>query len=251
MRRIRNIGLYCFVFLLILGSFKVPELLFKANEKWIETRVFEKKQRQSTIDIEAEKVYLVKAIHDMENSNKSVVVSSKSIASSGTIEKVNSIKDENRVESQLAKELAKFSEFHILDDFQITETGTSQIDTIDRFYQNDDRQYVITDVFFKENAYFEELKIENKTKKILSLSFFSEHDQWDVTKKEEIMRNYVQYLDLYIMDDWQFENGCLSSQKAQLVIYLVHNLKKHVYCLSIHSDSEIFQNLEPIEYYPN
>ncbi len=46
-------------------------------------------------------------------------------------------------------------------------------------------------------------------------------------EKQEIMQNYIQYLDLYIVDDWQFENGKMVSQKAQFEVILVMNEK---YC---------------------
>jgi len=55
---------------------------------------------------------------------------------------------------------------------------------------------------------------------------------------EEILRNYIKYLDLYIIDDWKFENNnILKSEKAQLIIMLVEN------------DDSYMLTIAPIEIY--
>ena len=46
-------------------SFKLPELILKAQEDNMEMSYYWE-QKQSKIDVEAEKIYLVKVIHDIQ-----------------------------------------------------------------------------------------------------------------------------------------------------------------------------------------
>ena len=59
---------------------------------------------------------------------------------------------------------------------------------------------------------------------------------------EEILRNYIKYLDLYIIDDWKFENNILVSEKARLIACLTYD-DDGVGILGIYSkDSEYIKN---------
>ena len=77
-----------------------------------------------------------------------------------------------------------------------------------------------------------ELEIETKTCKILSIAIEKENLANDTN--EEIMRNFVKYLDLYIIDDWKLENNMLKSQKAGLAVTIAINYKNDYCILSIH-----------------
>ena len=57
--------------------------------------------------------------------------------------------------------------------------------------------------------------------KIISIIIFvilNKEDLCEEISREEIFRNYVKYLDLYIIDDWKYENNVLVSKKANLSV---------------------------------
>ena len=71
----------------------------------------------------------------------------------------------------------------------------------------------------KENGDFIEINVEQKTGKIISI-YFSENFLRTDAEVEKQLRNYAKYLDLDIIDDWEFHNNILESEKAQLTIML-------------------------------
>ena len=63
--KINNIIIYIAALAIVLLSFKVPELILKSQEDNMEMSYYWE-QKQSKIDVEAEKIYLVKVIHDIQ-----------------------------------------------------------------------------------------------------------------------------------------------------------------------------------------
>ena len=82
----------------------------------------------------------------------------------------------------------------------------------------------------KENGDFIEINIEQKTGKIISI-YFSENFLKTDAEVEKQLRNYAKYLDLDIIEDWEFHNNILESEKAQLTIIL--DKKENSYMLTI------------------
>ena len=55
------------------------------------------------------------------------------------------------------------------------------------------------------------------------------------------MRNYVNYLDLHIIDDWALEDGMLKSEKAGLSVNLVQSAKSDICILSIRTINKYYE----------
>lgn len=237
MSKIKNIIIYISVTIIVFASFKIPEILLEQENNDIEIEVYEKEKNKSKIDVEAEKIYLVKAIHDMENDDSTVSISPSGIEEYfTTVESIN----ENIERTDLEKELKKLKEYNILKNFETTTDSDISISVINKFYKNSNSKYTINNISLENNNQKYELDIENKTKKILCVTL--EKDNLYSNNKEEIMKNYIKYLDLYIIDDWKFVDNMLKSEKAQLVVAgFVDN--ENNYILSIHSSNRNFNTV--------
>lgn len=240
MRRIENMLVYVAVAIMIGASFKMPEILVGIENKKIEKEVYEKENSKNVLDVEAEKIYLVKAIHSMESGNYMVTLNSENMKNgkSVVIEVSKDTKDD------VEEELLKLKEYNILGNFENNITGETQIGIINKLYRSEDDQYRIDSFFLKmgEDEYY--IDREYKTGKILCAGFKKE-DTNSCSNKEEIMKNYIQYLNLYIIDDWKYEDDMLISQKANLVVNLVEN--QEMFILSIHTINRIMNAVEVVQ----
>lgn len=224
MKILKSISIYAFVFIIIFSSFKIPKIILQIENKNIEKAVYEKIQEKNTIDVEAEKIYLVKVIHNIDEYSAFVINPN---ITTGYI----FVRDIENLNEPIYRELMKLKEINILKD--INEEGSCKMSFIDKLYKSLDNEYTVKNVLLEVDGNNYEFDVEEKTGKILSVFFKNEN-----IDKEEVMRDYVQYLDLHIIDDWKFENDKLKSEKAELVI----NLSEYDgnYSLSIHSSNSIF-----------
>lgn len=245
--------LILFVFVIVIVSFFLPEWLFKIEDLNAEKQIFSVQKPKSKIDVQVEKIYLVKAIHDMNESYRNVKISEKEPVyyedNTAYVEAVPTTiiaqgQDEN-VMDNLKNELLKLENGNILRDLHLeTDFAGFDIEMGDFIYSNRENEYVIKQVYLKDEAYELKLEIEDKTGKILSVFFPKEKLQADIDR-EEILKNYVQYLDLYIIDDWKFENNMLKSEKAQLVVGLIQN--EDEYLLSIQTVTKYSEYYKMVE----
>ena len=99
MKKFRNFLIYLFFIIIIFSLLGIPDVLLAKEENKLEEIIYERAEKQSKIDIEAEKIYLVKAIHNIEK-NKVIAINSdgvnKYVDTSEIIENHNmdDIKDE-------------------------------------------------------------------------------------------------------------------------------------------------------------
>ena len=229
--KIKNMIIYLLFCIAILILFRTPEYLLKIEENNIENEVYEKKKIDQKIDIQTEKIYLVKAIHEMESDNSKVEISS-SQKSWILVESPSTEENEkNSIPNVSKKQLQKLKEFNILRNFDIDYDSKYNVKLISKTYQGEEN-YVIDNIFFTTTNELYNIEMEEKTGKILFINFAKE-DIYDGISKEEILINYVKYLDLYIIDDWHYENDVLKSDKAGLVVSLLANETRYI--LSIHS----------------
>ncbi len=230
--KIRNLVIYFLFCITILILFKTPNYLLKIVENNIESTVYEKKKIGKTIDIEAEKIYLVKAIHDIESADSKVAITS-SEKSWTLAESPSTVENEKKVSipDVSKKQLQKLKEFNILKNFTTDENSKYNIKLISKGYQGEEN-YTVDNVYFNTTNELYNIEMEEKTGKILFINFAKENI-FDNSTNEDILTNYVKYLDLYIIDDWKYENNVLKSDKAGLVVSLLEN--KTRYILSIHS----------------
>lgn len=239
-------------FMIILFSFFLPRLLFEIEDFNRESQVFSVAKAKSKIDVQAEKIYLVKAIHAINESYRNVQISRKetvyygdktSVKEAPTMVMTSAQMQDEDVIKHLKNELLKLENGNILKSLNLN-SAAFEIETRDFLYSNGENEYSMKQSRLKNEAYELNIETEHKTGKILCLFFPREKLQTEV-EIEEILRSYVQYLELYIMDDWKFEDKTLKSEKAQLTVHFVQS--EETYILSIRPMEDDEKQYEIVE----
>ena len=141
----------------------------------------------------------------------------------------------------IEKELLKLQEYNIIKYPEtIEDAEESTMLLIERSYNAQESIYTFNDIEFTINKNLYKFEVENKSGKILFISLDKNYLNTDVSK-EQIMRNYVNYLDLHIIDDWKLEDGMLKSEKAGLVVNLVQSAKNDICILSIRTIEKYYE----------
>lgn len=222
----KNRGIILVVFVMILCSFLVPNLLFGVEDFRIERQICAIAKPKSKIDVQAEKIYLVRAIHDMEGYYRNLEIQKKEkvvyYANGNNIDVAPSeiisttkIEDEATF-AELKNEMAKLEKGNVLRNLTLGEEEQNSAYVLEKIYANEEEDYKTKHYYFKNSEI--EVERENKTGKILTIIFPKDSLLEDT---QEIKKNFVKYLDLYIIDDWKLENNSLKSEKAQLEVLLV------------------------------
>ena len=246
--KLNNFIIYIIVVMIVLLSFKLPELILKHEEDNMEMSYYWE-QRKNKIDVETEKIYLVRAIHDIQEELSKVEIVTDASKHGKIIEFNNEEMENVSIVKNCAKELLKLQEYNII---KYPETIESAIENsnnndeynamsaIDRSYTLNENVYTISNIelILKGNMY--EFELENKSGKILFISF-DKNELNSEMSDEQIMRNYVNYLDLHIIDDWSLEDGRLKSEKAGLIVGLVKSVKMDTCLLSIHAIDKYYE----------
>lgn len=239
-------------FLVILFSFCMPQLLFQMEDLNREKQVFTVEKMKSKLDVQAEKIYLVKAIHAMNNSYRNVQISKKEAVYYGnnmpyvgqTLTVAEEEADDESV-TYLKSELLKLEKGNVLKDLNLA-SAEFEIETRDFLYSNAENEYSMKQSRLKNEEYELNIETERKTGKILCLFFPREKLQTNM-EMEEILRNYVQYLELYIMDDWKFEDKTLKSEKAQLAVYFVQSEEKNILSIRPIEEEKYYEVVESLK----
>ncbi len=253
--KITNFVIYIIVFIIIFASFIIPNKLFEMQDQSFEMAVYtENKPKGSSISVEAEDIYLVKALHDIESEKIGVIISSSEILTAVKNESIGashavkneSITTSNQEDSnkitKIKSELKKLNQCNIIKNNNGLDEPEMKISIINKEYKNDKTKYIINSMFLITNDYNCKFDIEEKTGKIIWLIVNKENINNSIEKRE-IIENYIKYLDLYIIDDWVYENNIMKSKKAGLSISLIENVNNGIYMLSVHSNEKISGNL--------
>lgn len=240
----KNIIIYVLVVFIIIASLKIPEILFEVENKNLEKKVFKKEKIESKIQAEAENIYLVKALRDISSDDTIVA-----IGSNEKIGKYVLVESENNLPNNvydIYKEILKLKDFGIIKDFSLENNENSTISMINRYYENKSNKYEITGFEIDSKGKKYEFVTENKTGKLIIFCCPKEDVNIDNSNSlETLLRNYIKYLDLYIIDDWKFENGLLKSEKAGLVSGIA-NSDEYYSILFIRGFDENSKNVEYI-----
>lgn len=221
----KNRGIIFIVFVAILISFFVPNLLFWLEDFRIEKQICTIVKPKSKVDVQAEKIYLVKAIHDMEGFYRNLLTFKKEkvyYANGNQIdvapsEIVSTTKIRDKATfAELENEIDKLENGNVLKNVKLGEEEQNSAYVSEKIYPNEKNDYKIKHYYFKNSEL--EVEIENKTGKILSIIFPKDNLIEDT---QELKKNFVKYLDLYIIDDWKLEKKSLKSEKAQLEVVLI------------------------------
>ena len=231
MIKLKNIFCYIIVCIIILLSFKIPNILLENKTYNISLEIYKTEKTKRDIDVEAKNIYLVNAIHEIEESQNIVEITSNKkylfLAE----------KEESGYFENIENELEKLKDYNILTNFNGIQNY--KIKLINKgYYQNGEMKYTLLDILLEQDENYN-LEIENKTGKILNIS--TRKENFNFTDKKDLMINFVKYLDLYIINDWEYINNTLKSEKAKLTVYLVEN--EDEYNLLIHSEERNYKYL--------
>ena len=241
-RRINNLIIYIFVFTIIFASFTIPNRLLKKKELDIQMSVYNKENTENNkMLVGAEEIYLVKAIHEIESEDTMILVNSEKILE--TIETTND-KNNNSIYN-IKEEILQLQENNIIKEFEDLNDSKFLINIVNKEYLANKVKYLTKNISLIIGNYHYQIHLEEKTGKIISI--MTQKDNLTDNKEiKEILENYIKYLDLYIIDDWVYENNVMKSQKANLTVSLVESAKDGLCMLSIHSNLKIPSDL--IEY---
>jgi len=253
------------IVLFVCICFCLPSVLLSQQEKRLEKQIFTREKQESKLDVEAERIYLVKAIHCIEEESNIIAVEKWHEAYST---------DQNEKEvlgtTEVGKQIAKLEDFQILQSTGINSPVEYTIYSNTTGYRNDKNEYLLDNVqvvieqelgksdysqmLIEQGQY--ELVMEEKTGKILSI-VLPKQKLYEGKTKEEILESFTHYLDLYIIDDWKYEQMEMKSQKyrgwkeeihqiksekAGLVIALYEN-DAH-FMIGIRSQSNLYESLD-------
>ena len=234
--KIRTILIFIFVIIIVFASLILPNLFMKALSNEIEIKTFDLPEIQKNIDVEAEKIYLVRAIHGIRSDNLKVSISSDSKRFFGDnySEKI----DSSNVD--VVKELLNLKEYCILDNFDVeTDTKVSMGISTNNTYLSENK-YIVQNVFVTLDNIEFHLEIESKTGKVIYI-YFDKTNLFD-SDDEEILRDFVKYLDLHIIDDWKYSEDLvaqkyyLKSEKAKLAVVLDKSFDKYEISVKLNND---------------
>lgn len=218
---VKKLLLYILAILIIVFSFIIPKLLFRIEDLSRETEIFVKEKYKNKIDVQAEKIYLVRFIHDVFGIKDQMVFNDSNKKTVATVPMITS--SDNTAPSELLKsEISKLVDCGIIKEVSF-HNHVNFAETTALF----SKEYSVTTTsisVLKENdkEAIEEglgIAIEEKTGKIISLDFSKSLLREDKDKKTKL-ESYAKYLDLDIIDDWKYEDEVLKSSKAQLYIML-------------------------------
>lgn len=240
---VKNFFIITISLIIISFSFSIPTILLKIEDINLEKEIDSKSKAKSTIDVEAEKIYLVKAIHSIEDVYTSVNISNKKVEMAPVYQYAIG---NNDIISKLQNEITKMKDIGILkDEFIKEENEKVSYGITERVYNG---IYSLNGISITSKDYTVNVVLEDKTNKITALYIVKNTGDLDIadrTRKRQIIEDYIKYLDLYIIGDWKFENNMLVSEKAQLSALLIMDNKSCI--LSIHSSQFVYNN--PIDNY--
>lgn len=220
------------VLLVVIFSFCIPKIFFKIEDIYMRNDIVTRKKNNNKIDVETQKIYLVKAIHETKDGTLKISYNEHNINFEILCSNIN-------------KELQNLTENEIIVNLNIEDYEDSSI--VEYKYTSDDNEYTIQQYSARgKNGMFVSIDIEKKTGKIISLYLDKNIINGQISKRE-ILENYVKYLNLYIIDDWKFENNRLTSDKAKLCVSLGENAIGDDYILTI--SSTIYENSKVISTY--
>ncbi|MCI8833544.1 MAG: hypothetical protein HFJ19_05060 [Clostridia bacterium] len=233
----RKVFIYLIVIIIVYLSFFMPNILFSLEDLNMENTSYKKKPIDNKIDVQAENIYLVKAIHDMQDGTSNLKIAD---SSSEIMALANNQGIEDETIKKLIEEINKMKEYNILEGtFENYEEMKLRYHIYGREYSNLENKYLINRIVFSTDEYEKFVEIEEKTGKIIYYVGTHKEDVTEEIGAEEVLRNYIRYLDLYIIDDWTFRDNMLISEKAKLMANFVNIGNQYLVAINSISNEHI------------
>lgn len=232
--KIKNFIIYFSVIIIVFFSLKVPDFLMKNLSSDIEKKFYKIEETKTQIDVEAEKIYLVKAIHNIRSDSPTVTISSndgqKITKSSKDVVYEISDYESEKIFPDIDKELKNLVDYNILTNLKLDNSKQFDVGIISKTYLNKNK-YIVHNVLVNVDNNEIHLEIEDKTGKII-YAYFDKNIFSDIPIKEAL-ENFVRYLDLHIIKDWKYEEDLinkkysLTSESAKLSVILSTSSEKY------------------------
>lgn len=219
----------CFISIaaVIIGGFSLyaPKLYFNWKDRKILTQSFTREEITYHLDSNADDIYLVKLIHAMYHSNYSNIIH---------IDFWNNDKSDEDLSNSLETQVNELVCYSILDESFAQQFISSRKSPSLISLQNNNYIY---DLSKSDHDSTIRIKIENKTTKILYLQIEGKNKTvFSNTDRKKIMERYIQYLNLDILNDWQYNGNNYYSDNAKLRVDI--DL----------TDDRLFIKIAPIDY---
>lgn len=212
--KIKNIILYVFVFIIIIASFIIPEILLKSETYDVQVAIYEK---EKTPNIESNN-YLVNAIQEIGSEKNSIKISSEDfIIESNSAEEVD-------LDVNLYSKLLELNKFEITKEIIIKDDTKITIGITEKTYKTKDNEYRVQSVLINIDDKSYIIEIEEQTEKIISIVMPKE--DLFIENNETLLKNYIEYLELDYIDDWKFDKDSLKSTKYNLNVNLVQVIEE-------------------------
>ncbi len=252
--------------IVILFSFIMPKLLFEAEDFAKEKEIYAKEKVKSKIDVEAEKIYLVKAIHeiydnlmitpsgkeavyyyDKDDYKKVIDIEKNEYKKISLAEGYEDLFKSSEEAQKINDEIKKLENNNILNEVSFNNNTKYLIKHYGTNYSMLRNNELIKSIDVIWEDYDINIEVENKTGKIIMISFPKDKIKDDVEIKE-ILENYIKYLDLYILGDWDFRNQLTETQVK--FDYLVSE-KSQLLAIILESNTEYIMSIQTIDRYNN
>ncbi len=249
--------------MVIIFSFVIPKLLFGIEDFAKEEEIYGREKVKSKIDVEAEKIYLVKAIHELYDNEMVTLSETEALYYIDKGEKKVVSRDKNKLKrilftesteelyknaeetQKINNEIKKLENVNILNEVIFNSNTKYSI----RYYGTNDSKLrdnqLIKSIDIILEGYDINIEIENKTGKIIMMSLPKDNIKNNIAK-EEILENYIKYLDLYIIDDWELKK---QSTQAHVKCDYIVSEKSQLLAMIIESDEEYIMSIQTIERY--
>ena len=232
--KIKNLIIYFSVVIIVFFSLKTPDFLMKNLSKNIEKNFYKIEEAKTQIDVEAEKIYLVKAIHNIRSDSPTVTISSSdgekiTQKSKDVVYEISDYESEKSFPN-IEKELKNLMDYNILSNLKLDAYGQFNIGIISKTYLNKNK-YIVHNVLVDVDNTEIHFEIEDKTGKVI-YAYFDKNLLSNISIKE-LLENFVKYLDLHIIKDWKYEEDLinkkysLTSESAKLSVILNTSSEKY------------------------
>lgn len=216
----KNIIIYGIFIIVICITFVAPQTLLKMQNDKMQVEI-QVKEQENKIDIETGKIYLVKAIHDIEKDKAGYLMMYDEVNTMTSGASINKIQEKESAKTELYNDIIKLQENEIIENFEPQSGSVMSREMLDRKYTSSENKYTVNCYYLDIAGDYFGYEVESKTEKIIYIQFQKKFRK--DASKNEILDNYIKYLELSIIDDWKYENGSMTSDKAGLTASFIED----------------------------
>lgn len=205
------------VSIVILGLIiMLPQIYFGVLDHYVYQKEHKMEEINFELDSDVKNIKMVNRLHELQNSyydnNSEQVV----LLSGGEYPNIG-LEPENIKKAKAAFEKAKIFQCIYKGDF--SEFGYSEVHGNDKGLEQYQFQSTHTDL---------EMKLDNQTDKITEIKYHGKNiKKMGDEEIKEFEKEYIKYMNLSLVDDWNYNNKKMVSKKAHLAVEVAVDTKKN------------------------